>query len=77
MAGSYSLRKKKALESKLPKAEKTPPGFISPTVNRLEQEGWFSVRSMVKRNEVIEIMEQLESLGATAILETAIKNCRL
>ena len=32
---------------------------------------------MVKRSEVIEIMEQLETLGATAILETAITNCRL
>ena len=35
------------------------------------------VRAMVKRSEVIEIMEQLEQLGATAILETAISNCRL
>jgi hypothetical protein len=26
---------------------------------------------------VIEIMEKLETLGATAILETAIANCRL
>ena len=35
------------------------------------------VRAMVKRNEVIGIMEQLEALGATAILETSIANCRL
>jgi ATP phosphoribosyltransferase len=32
---------------------------------------------MVKRGDVIRIMEQLEELGATAILETAISNCRL
>jgi hypothetical protein len=31
----------------------------------------------LKRAEVIEIMERLEALGATAILETTITNCRL
>ena len=58
-------------------AEKLTPGFESPTVSRLEEENWFSVRAMVKRGEVIEIMEKLEALGATAVLETAIANCRL
>jgi ATP phosphoribosyltransferase len=32
---------------------------------------------MVGRTEVIAIMEQLETLGASAILETQITNCRL
>ncbi len=32
---------------------------------------------MVRRKEVIEVMEKLEALGASAILETAINNCRL
>jgi ATP phosphoribosyltransferase len=32
---------------------------------------------MVKRSEVIEVMEKLEALGASAILETQIINCRL
>jgi ATP phosphoribosyltransferase len=32
---------------------------------------------MVKRSEVIGIMEKLEALGAKAILETSINNCRL
>ena len=32
---------------------------------------------MVKRGEVISIMERLEALGASAILETQITNCRL
>jgi ATP phosphoribosyltransferase len=43
----------------------------------LEEAGWFAVRAMVKRKEVIEIMERLDTLGATAILETSITNCRL
>ena len=56
---------------------KSAPGFESPTVNKLEEPGWFAVRAMVKRSEVIEIMEKLDALGATAILETTITNCRL
>jgi ATP phosphoribosyltransferase len=77
IARAYSLLEYNVPEAKLAEAEKITPGFESPTVGRLEEPGWFSVRAMVKRNEVIEIMERLEALGATAILETTITNCRL
>jgi ATP phosphoribosyltransferase len=77
IARSYSLLEYNVPEAKLAAAEEVTPGFESPTINRLEEEGWFAVRAMVKRSEVIEIMEQLDALGATAILETAITNCRL
>ena len=77
IARAYSLLEYNVPSEKLAEAEKITPGFNSPTVNRLEDEAWFSVRAMVKRGEVIEIMERLEALGAAAILETAIANCRL
>jgi len=77
IARSYSLLEYNIPQDKLAAAEKITPGFESPTISKLEVEGWFSVRAMVKRSEVIGIMEQLETLGATAILETAITNCRL
>jgi ATP phosphoribosyltransferase len=77
IARSYSLLEYNVPEAKLAAAEKVTPGFESPTVNRLEEAGWFAVRAMVKRSQVIDIMEQLDALGATAILETAITNCRL
>ncbi|MAT70943.1 MAG: ATP phosphoribosyltransferase [Planctomycetaceae bacterium] len=77
IARAYSLLEYNVPADKLAEAEKITPGFNSPTVNRLEQEGWFAVRAMVRRGEVIGIMEQLEQLGATAVLETAISNCRL
>lgn len=77
IARAYSLLEYNVPEAKLKEAEELTPGFESPTVNRLEEAGWFAVRAMVKRNDVIEIMEKLESLGATAILETSIANCRL
>jgi ATP phosphoribosyltransferase len=77
IARSYSLLEYNVPEAKLAEAEKITPGFESPTISKLEEAGWFSVRAMVKRSEVIEIMERLDALGATAILETTITNCRL
>jgi len=77
IARSYSMLEYNVPEAKLAEAEAITPGFESPTISELEEAGWFSVRAMVKRSQVIEIMERLESLGATAILETAITNCRL
>jgi ATP phosphoribosyltransferase len=77
IARSYSLLEYNVPEAKLREAEKITPGFESPTISKLEEAGWFAIRAMVKRSEVIEIMEKLEALGASAILETTITNCRL
>lgn len=77
IARSYSLLEYNIRRDSLAKAEKVTPGFNSPTVSALEDPQWCAVRVMVRRAEVIGIMEQLESLGASAILETRIANCRL
>lgn len=77
IARGYSLLEYNIPADKLAEAERITPGFNSPTVNRLEDPAWRAVRAMVKRGEVISIMERLEALGATAILETGIANCRL
>jgi ATP phosphoribosyltransferase len=77
IARSYSLLEYNVPRNKLAEAEKITPGFNSPTVNSLEDPAWCAIRVMVRRNEVIRAMEQLEALGASAILETQITNCRL
>ena len=77
IARSYSLLEYNVPRAKLPQAEKITPGFNSPTVSALEDPDWCAVRVMVRRGEVIDIMEQLDTLGASAILETRITNCRL
>ena len=77
IARSYSLLEYNVPRAKLAAAERITPGFNSPTVSALEDADWCAVRVMVRRTEVIAIMEQLESLGASAILETQITNCRL
>ncbi|MEZ6104327.1 MAG: ATP phosphoribosyltransferase [Pirellulaceae bacterium] len=77
IARSYSLLEYNIPRKKLAEAEAITPGFNSPTVNALEDPAWCAVRAMVKHNELINVMEQLERIGATAILETQISNCRL
>ena len=77
IARAYSLLEYNIPLSKLAEAEKITPGFNSPTVNQLEDTDWRAVRVMVKQKEVTDVMERLEALGAAAILETQINNCRL
>jgi ATP phosphoribosyltransferase len=77
IARSYSLLEYNIHRAKLAQAERITPGYNSPTVNALEDPAWCAVQVMVKRSQVIEVMEQLEALGASAILETQINNCRL
>lgn len=77
IARAYSLLEYNIPRSKLAEAEVITPGFNSPTVNSLEDPNWCAIRVMVKRGDVISVMERLEAVGASAILETAISNCRL
>ncbi|MEZ6137972.1 MAG: ATP phosphoribosyltransferase [Pirellulaceae bacterium] len=77
IARDYSLLEYNVERSNLAAAEAVTPGFNSPTVSGLEHPDWCSVRVMVKRKDVIGVMEQLEAIGASAILETEIGNCRL
>ncbi len=77
IARAYSLLEYNIPRSKLKDAERITPGFNSPTVSALEDSDWCAVRVMVRRGQVIPIMEQLEAAGASAILETQITNCRL
>lgn len=77
IARDYSLLEYNVPRMSLAAAEAVTPGFNSPTISTLENPDWCSVRVMVKRHEVIDAMERLEAIGASAILETEIGNCRL
>jgi len=77
IARDYSILEYNVLRKHLVQAEAITPGFTSPTVSSLEDPTFCSVRVMVRRGEVINAMEQLEQMGASAILETSLNNCRL
>jgi len=77
IARSWSLLEYNVPRSRLTEAETITPGFNSPTISSLEDCDWCSVRAMVRRKESHGIMERLEAIGASAIIETQIANCRL
>ena len=77
IARTWSLLEYNIPRSRLPEAEAITPGFNSPTVSALEDPAWAAVRAMVRRGEVHAIMERLEAIGASAVIETRIANCRL
>jgi len=77
IAREYTLLEYNIARDRLKEAEAITPGYRSPTVNALEDSAWCAVQVMVKRDLVTDAMDQLEVLGASAILETQITNCRL
>ena len=77
IAQRYSLLEYNIPREKLAQAEGITPGYNSPTINPLEDNDWCAVRVMVKSSQVSTVMDQLDELGASAILETQINNCRL
>jgi len=77
IADMYALIEYNIPTDCLKEAEKITPGYNSPTVSRLDKDGWLAVKVMVKKNEIAAVMDSLESIGAAAIIETSVKNCRL
>ena len=77
IARDYSLLEYNIPRSVREQAEAITPGFKSPTINSLEDPNWCSVRVMVRQGDIVDAMERLEPLGASAIIETPITNCRL
>jgi len=77
IARSWSLLEYNVPRARLHEAEAITPGFNSPTIMSLEDTTWCAVRAMVKRSEVHSVMERLEAIGASAVIETRIGNCRL
>jgi ATP phosphoribosyltransferase len=77
VASRYSILEFNIPEIKLKEAEKIAPGYESPTISQLDEAGWLAVKVMVEKGKVVDTMDKLESVGATAILETELKNCRL
>ena len=77
IARTYSLLEYNVPRARLAEAQSITPGFNSPTVSALEDASWCAERARVQRESVHLIMERLEEIGASAILETQIANCRL
>jgi ATP phosphoribosyltransferase len=62
--------------SVLEKATAITPGLESPTIAPLADPDWVAIRALVPRRGVNEIMDQLATVGAKAILASDIRFCR-
>ena len=58
-------------------ASKVTPGRESPTVSPLRDPAWVAVRAMVERSDTNQIMDELYSLGARAIIVSSIHAARI
>ncbi|KAF2832248.1 HisG-domain-containing protein [Ophiobolus disseminans] len=62
--------------TKLEAARKITPGRRAPTVNALEEDGWFAVQAMVLRKDIAIAMDKLTEVGASDLIVTKIENSR-
>lgn len=61
----------------LEKASQITPGFESPTVSPLQDKSWVAVRALVLASETNQKLDELQNLGAKAILVSEIHAARI
>ncbi len=76
-ADRFSLLEYNCPADRLEAATRITPGFSSPTVQKLVDPNWLAVRVLVDRGEVHQVMDELESIGCVAILESTLRHSRL
>lgn len=63
--------------STLPQASKITPGKRSPSVMNLDETNWCAVSALVEKSRAAQVMDDLERIGATDILTTALLSSRM
>jgi ATP phosphoribosyltransferase len=53
------------------------PGLESPTITKLQREGWYAVKAMVLKREANRLMDELSGIGCRGILLTSIESARI
>jgi ATP phosphoribosyltransferase len=76
-AARYSLLEYTCPRERIEEATRITPGFSSPTVQPLGDEGWLAVKVMVEKAAVHDVADALEAVGCVAILETDLRHARL
>ena len=76
-AKNYVMIEYDIKQEKLQEACAICSGIHSPTVTRLHNEGWLSVKVMAKSSQQNSIIDEFYRLGAKGIIVTPINNCRI
>jgi ATP phosphoribosyltransferase len=77
VAARHSLVEYNCPAKRIEEASRITPGFSSPTVQELRDPAWLAVKVLVEKDAVQQVMDDLEELGCTAILETELRHTRL
>lgn len=77
LAKQFSMMYFNVKRTDLPAAEKVTPGRKAPTISPLEDPNWVSVGVMVPSKETSDIMDKLQTIGATDIFILSLENCRV
>lgn len=77
VARRYAMIEYDIPRSALEAACKLTPGIHSPTVSPLASDDWAAVKSMIERGAANRVMDELKAVGATGIIVTDIRSCRL
>lgn len=77
LAMDYMMVEYDAPDAVLKAACALTPGLESPTITRLQKDGWFAVKAMIKRRESQRVMDELSKLGCKGILLTSIDSARI
>lgn len=77
VAARYSLIEYNCPAERIDDATRITPGFSSPTVQELRDPRWLAVKVLVEKQNVQQVMDDLEKVGCTAILETEVRHTRL
>ena len=77
VASRYSLVEYNCPADRVDEATLITPGFSSPTVQELRDPRWLAVKVLVEKNQVQRVMDDLEKIGCSAILETELLHTRL
>lgn len=76
-ADRYSLLEYNIRRSSIAAATEITPGFSSPTIQDMADPDWVAVKVLVPKDSVPGVMDRLDAVGASAILEIAVRNSRL
>jgi ATP phosphoribosyltransferase len=76
-AGNFVICSYNVSRDKLHAALLITPGRRAPTISPLEEENWVAVNSMVEKNKMAAIMDELVTVGAEDILIFKLDNCRV
>jgi ATP phosphoribosyltransferase len=76
-AKKYVLLNYNISRENLKEATRLTPGRQAPTISPLDDGNWVEVQSMVNKEDVADIMDKLEEIGAKDIMLFKIDNCRV